>query len=183
MTQPQTFTCPSWCTVHRGRHGIFTHHMFGQARHEPDDAVIVLDAAPSPGIREVASVSACRVDSEDDSPSFSRVELGLDSPMTAGDARKVADALLWAADLIEPAPAAGASFAAPGVASVRAFPVGQQSDSDQRFSSGLAFDVGRVLAQHGYPMLLSSHDVVSLERLLGEFIYGRRPAPGRDADA
>lgn len=176
MTEPQTFACPPWCTAHPGRHGTFTHQMFGQARHEPDEAVIVLDAAPPLGIREVASVSACRIDSEDGSASFSRVELNLDAAMTAGDARKIADTLLWAADLIDPADptSAGVPLGTRGasVASLRAFPVGQRRHSDERFGSALAYDVARVLADHGYPMPAAGADLAALQRLLGGFLYG-----------
>lgn len=165
---PQTFTCPPWCTAHQGGHGTYRR---GEVLHAPDEAVIVLDVSPASGLRELAVVSPCRMDWEDGEPSSPRVELSIDSPMSPADSRKVADVLMWAADLLDPRDIPGGTFVAP-TASIRAFPVGQRREGDERFGSALAYDVARVLADHGYPMPAAGADLAALQRLLGGFLYG-----------
>lgn len=42
---------------------------------------------------------------------------------------------------------------------------------DPRFSFGLAFDVARVIEQHGYPPIEAGLDLVELQQALFAFLY------------
>lgn len=59
----------------------------------------------------------------------------------------------------------------------RVFPIRTEPDDDPRFSFGLALEVARVLAAHGYPDLTdptistAGCDFVALQEVLYRFIY------------
>jgi hypothetical protein len=61
----------------------------------------------------------------------------------------------------------------------RAYPIPRpaEGDSDPRFTFGLALDVARVLAGHGYPQVSTGPDLVKLQTALFRFIYAD-PADG-----
>lgn len=50
---------------------------------------------------------------------------------------------------------------------------------DRRFSVGLALDVARILAQHGYPPITHGGDLVALQGALFGFLY-ESETPGSD---
>jgi hypothetical protein len=51
-----------------------------------------------------------------------------------------------------------------------------EASGDARFTTGLAFDVAKILARHGYPPLRTGADLVRLQRALFTLIY--QPATG-----
>lgn len=53
----------------------------------------------------------------------------------------------------------------------QAYPIRPRPADDPRFSFGLAFDVARVLSDHGYPRL-GGRDFVELQQALFGFLYG-----------
>ncbi len=54
-----------------------------------------------------------------------------------------------------------------------AYPVAPlQGDADDRFTTGLLFDVRDVLTRHGYPQITSGLDLVDLRQALFGFLYG-----------
>jgi len=51
--------------------------------------------------------------------------------------------------------------------------VDARSQNDPRFTIGLALDVARVIADHGYPPLTSGRDLLELEMHLFYLLHGR----------
>ena len=49
-------------------------------------------------------------------------------------------------------------------------------DDDSRFTFGLTVDVGKVLAEHGYPPIRTGADYVRLRQALFGFLYALTPA-------
>jgi hypothetical protein len=47
---------------------------------------------------------------------------------------------------------------------------------DSRFTAGLTIDVGKVLAEHGYPPIRTGPDYVRLQQALFGFLYTLAPA-------
>jgi hypothetical protein len=58
------------------------------------------------------------------------------------------------------------------------YPLPQPAD-DPRFTFGLIYDVGKVLAAHGYPPVSSGGDHVRLQQALFGFIYAAERPSGR----
>ncbi|MFF7308110.1 hypothetical protein [Streptomyces sp. NPDC008137] len=55
--------------------------------------------------------------------------------------------------------------------SERQYPIRPQPDDDPRFTLGLAFDVKKVLEQHGYPEITNGLDFIDLQQALYQFLY------------
>lgn len=55
----------------------------------------------------------------------------------------------------------------------RAYPLPRRPEGDPRFTFGLIRDVAKVLADHGYPPIVSGADHVDLQQALFGFIYAR----------
>lgn len=53
----------------------------------------------------------------------------------------------------------------------RNYPLPRPAEADPRFSFGLAFDVARVIEQHGYPPVTAGADLVELQQALFVFLY------------
>jgi hypothetical protein len=58
----------------------------------------------------------------------------------------------------------------------RTYPL-PRPDHDPRFTTGLLFDVRRVLAEHGYPEITSGGDLVELQMALFGFLYASADQP------
>lgn len=52
-----------------------------------------------------------------------------------------------------------------------AYPIRPKPDNDERFTFGLTYDVGKVLAEHGFPPV-TGDDHVRLSLTLYRFLYG-----------
>ena len=52
-----------------------------------------------------------------------------------------------------------------------------ESGDDPRFTLGLAYDVGKVLAAHGYPPITTGTDHVRLSQALFTMIYQQKENP------
>lgn len=82
----------------------------------------------------------------------------------------------------DPTPAAGGGHSEPG----QLYPLPRPEDdvdglsgTDRRFNAGLIIDVGRVLAEHGFPAITSGTDNVRLSQALFVFIYGTSSERGQ----
>src|SRR4051812_26928395 len=70
----------------------------------------------------------------------------------------------------------------------RRFPLPRPTNDTEMFSYGLAYDVAKVLAEHGYPDITSAYqgagrDFVDLQRSLFGFLYADRDQARQDDDA
>lgn len=54
----------------------------------------------------------------------------------------------------------------------RAYPLPRPKE-DPRFTNGLAFDVAKVLAEHGYPKITEGRDLIELQAALFGFLYAK----------
>lgn len=74
-----------------------------------------------------------------------------------------------AAPAVRPDPAV-----APGVVESPMYPMPAPAD-DARFTFGLTSDVGKVLAEHGYPPIRTGADLIGLQQALFGFLYTLAP--------
>lgn len=60
---------------------------------------------------------------------------------------------------------------------MRRYPLPRPAEGadDDRFTLGLALDVGEVLERHGFPALTESADVLELQLALFRFLYEAKP--------